>query len=75
MKMWEFNPMSRKEVEDKLLDLLEEYQNLRFQHSMQQLDNPMRLRELRRDIARARTILREFELGKRVEEKGPAEEA
>ena len=67
MKMWEINQLSRKELEDRLMDALEEYQNMRFQHAMQQLDNPMRLREIRKDIARLKTALREIELGKRPE--------
>lgn len=65
MKMWEVNTLSREELEQRLLDALEEHQNLRFQHAMQQLDNPMRLRSVRRDIARLRTVLREFDAGKR----------
>ncbi len=67
MKMWEINQLPRKDLEEKLMDALEEYQNLRFQHAMQQLDNPMRLREIRRDIARIKTVLREMDLGKRPE--------
>ncbi len=67
MKMWEINQLSRQDLEERLLDALEEYQNLRFQHAMQQLENKMRLRELRRDIARLKTVLREIELGKRPE--------
>ena len=66
MKMWEMKELSAEELEQRLLDALEEYQNLRFQHAMQQLDNPMRLRDVRRDIARLKTVLHEFELGKRV---------
>jgi len=66
VKMWEMKELSAEELEQRLLDALEEYQNLRFQHAMQQLDNPMRLRDVRRDIARLKTVLHEFELGKRV---------
>ena len=65
MKMYDVNQLSREELEQRLLDAQEEYQNLRFQHAMQQLDNPMRLREVRRTIARLKTVIREFELGKR----------
>ncbi|MDQ7054017.1 MAG: 50S ribosomal protein L29 [candidate division KSB1 bacterium] len=67
MKMWEINQLSRKELEDHLMDALEEYQNMRFQHAMQQLDNPMRLRDIRKDIARLKTVLREMQMGKRPE--------
>ncbi len=67
MKMWEINQLSREDIEQHLMDALEEYQNLRFQHAMRQLDNPMRLRAVRKDIARFRTVLREMELGIRKE--------
>lgn len=63
MKMWEINQLSKQDLEETLLDLMEEYQNLRFQHAMQQLENKMRLRQVRRDIARIKTVLREMELG------------
>lgn len=74
MKMWEVNQMSRSEIEQRLLDALEEHQNLRFQHAMQQLDNPMRLRTLRREIARLRTALHEYELGRRTDTPATTEE-
>ena len=44
-------------------DALEELQNLRFQHATHQLDNPLRIRMVRRDIARLITVLHEIELG------------
>jgi len=47
----------------KQIDLLKtELFNLRFQMATGQLDNPMRIREVRKDIARGKTILREREL-------------
>jgi large subunit ribosomal protein L29 len=55
--------MSSEELVRKLDDLKEELFNLRFQMATAQLDNPMRIREVRRDIARVKTILRERELG------------
>ncbi len=55
--------MSSEELLRKLDDLKEELFNLRFQMATAQLDNPMRIREVRRDIARVKTILRERELG------------
>jgi len=51
--------MSLEELEQRARDLREELFNLRFQHFMGQLENPMRLRELRREIARTLTVLRE----------------
>lgn len=46
-----------------LEDLLEEMENLRIQHSTHQLDNPMRIRDVRREIATVKTVLHEYELG------------
>lgn len=54
--------MADKELQDKLKDSKEELFNLRFQMATGQLDNPLRLREVRRDIARVKTVLREREL-------------
>ena len=47
---------------DKLKSLKEELFNLRFQHATGQLDNPMRLRQLKRSIAQVNTIIRERQL-------------
>ena len=55
--------MTSEELGRKLDDLKEELFNLRFQMVTAQLDNPMRIREVRRNIARVKTILRERELG------------
>jgi large subunit ribosomal protein L29 len=63
MKAEEIRAMSSEELLRKLDDLKEELFNLRFQMVTAQLDNPMRVREVRRDIARVKTILRERELG------------
>ncbi len=51
------------EIRQRLDDAVEELQNLRFQHATHQLDNPLRIRSVRRDIARLKTILHEIELG------------
>lgn len=51
------------ELEAKLRTLREEVFNLRFRNSMAQLDNPLRLREIRRDIARIETVLQEHRRG------------
>ncbi len=50
------------ELRDKLTETREELFNLRFQHATGQLDNYRRLRELRRDVARVETLLRQREL-------------
>jgi large subunit ribosomal protein L29 len=51
--------LSDAELNAKLAHLREETFNLRFRNSVAQLDNPLRLREVRRDIARVVTVLRE----------------
>ncbi|NLJ86240.1 MAG: 50S ribosomal protein L29 [Firmicutes bacterium] len=63
MKAEEIRAMTTEELGRKLDDLKEELFNLRFQLVTAQLDNPMRVRDVRRDIARVKTILRERELG------------
>ena len=68
MKIWEINQLSKAELEQRLLDGYEEHQNLRLQHATKQLDNLMRLRLVRRDIARMKTVLREMELKIRASE-------
>lgn len=54
--------MSEVELNQKLDDLKDELFNLRFRSVTGQLDNPMRIREVRKSIARIKTILREREL-------------
>ncbi|MGI6621101.1 MAG: 50S ribosomal protein L29 [Bacillota bacterium] len=63
MKVQEIRKMSDKDLIQKLLDLKEELFNLRFQHATGQLDNVMRIREVKRTIARVKTIQRQRELG------------
>lgn len=59
MKASELRNLSVAELETKLADLKEELFNLRFQHTVNQLDNPLRLRAVRKDIARVKTMLSE----------------
>lgn len=66
MKMFEVKDLPKADLELKLRDMVEEYANLRFQHATHQLDNAVRLRTIRRDIARLRTMLREIEMGRRL---------
>ena len=54
--------MSDVELNKKLGDLKEELFHLRFQHAINQLDNPMRLKAVRKEIAVIKTIIREREL-------------
>lgn len=60
--------MSDKELNTELLDLKTELFNLRFQLATGQLDNPIKISSVRKDIARVKTIVRERELsiGKEV---------
>lgn len=62
-KVKEIRDLSNEELERRLANLKEELFNLRFQLATGQLENPMRVREVRRTIARVKTILRERELG------------
>ena len=63
MKISEVREMTDMELDKKLSDTKEELFNLRFQLVTGQLDNYMRLKEVRRNIARIKTIMRERELG------------
>lgn len=55
----ELRELTQSELELKLKDLKEELFNLRFQLAINQLDNPMRITAVKRDIARVSTVLRE----------------
>lgn len=63
MKVKDIRDLTSEELQRKLESLKEELFNLRFQVATGQLDNPMRMREVRRTIARVKTVLRERELG------------
>ena len=55
----ELKKMSAEELNAKLKELKEELFNLRFQHAINQLDNPQRIVEVKRNIARVMTVLSE----------------
>jgi large subunit ribosomal protein L29 len=55
----EMRDLSEEELATKAVELKKELFNLRFQQAMGQIENPMRLRTLRKDIAKTKTILRE----------------
>ena len=55
----ELRDLSNDELQTKAADLKKELFNLRFQQAMGQIENPMRLRTLRRDIAKTKTVLKE----------------
>ncbi|MBR2724027.1 MAG: 50S ribosomal protein L29 [Ruminococcus sp.] len=66
MKINEIIDMTNEELEQKLADLKAELFNLRFQHATNQLDNPRVITDVKRTIARIKTILRERELKQTV---------
>jgi len=64
MKAKELRDYSETELDGRLSELKLELFNLRFQMVTGHLDNPMRIREVRKDIARVKTVKRERELGR-----------
>lgn len=61
MKAVEIRDMSLMELNEKLGDLKSELFNLRFQLAVNQLDNPMRIKAVKKDIARIKTVIQEKE--------------
>ena len=64
MELKKMRDMTEVELNTELSKMKKELFNLRFQHATGQLENPIQMRELKRDIARVKTIIREKELGK-----------
>lgn len=62
MKASEMKDMTAAELTEKLSDLKAELFNLRFQHAINQLDNPMRIKAVKKDIARVSTVIKENEM-------------
>lgn len=62
MKINEIREMNSEEQKEKLASLKEELFNLRFQHATGQLENPMRIKEIKKTIARIKTVQREKEI-------------
>ena len=62
MKANEVRKMSASELEAKLSELKKDLFNLRLQHATNQLENPVRIAQVKRDIARVKTVFRELEL-------------
>jgi len=63
LKVQALREMTREELDQKRGELLEEQFNLRMRKSLKSLDNPLRLRQIRREIAKITTILNEDKLG------------
>ncbi len=62
MKINELRELSTAELEEKLAECKQELFNLRFQNAINQLDNPMKIGDVKKTIARILTIIREREL-------------
>ena len=62
MKANEYNKMTSSDLEKELVELKSELFKLRFQLATNGLDNPMKIRNTKKDIARIKTVLREKEL-------------
>lgn len=71
-KLERLRELSREELEEKIAGHKEEVFNLRLSRGTKELDNPIRLRELRREMARIKTILREDETGVRKLSEAPS---
>lgn len=61
MKIGQIRALSQDELRQKEKDIRKELFNLSFRHKMGEIENPMKIRELRKDIARIKTILKELE--------------
>lgn len=62
MKASEIRELTGAELSEKLTNLKAELFNLRFQHAINQLDNPMRIKAVKKDIARVKTVMRQMEM-------------
>ena len=67
MKRRELDYLTLIDIETKLHDNLESLKNLRFQKALQQLENPIQIKHLKKEIAQLKTIIKEFNLGLRGE--------
>ena len=65
MKASEIRDMTQDEMHSKISDLKEELFNLRFQHEIGQLENPQRMKQTKKDIARMETIINEVTLNQK----------
>ena len=62
MKATELSKLTSAELTSKLKELKSELFNLRFQNAINQLDNPHKIAEVKKDIARVKTVIRDIEL-------------
>ena len=66
MRKSELTEMTVSELETKLQDNSESLQNFRFQKALQQLENPVQIKHVKKEIAQVKTLLKEYELGIRT---------
>jgi len=64
MKASEVRGLTAEELNAKLVDLKKDLFFLRMQHATNQLDNPMKIAEVKKNIAKIKTVIREKELGR-----------
>ena len=69
MRKSELNKLHKDELNTKLRDNQEALVNLRFQKALQQLEHPQKIRSMKREIAQIKTVIREYELRIRVDNK------
>ena len=63
MKISEIKNMTSDELNEKLADSIKELRQLKFNHSVQSIENPLKIKVLRRQIARMKTIINEKKEG------------
>ncbi|HNS04942.1 MAG TPA: 50S ribosomal protein L29 [Candidatus Saccharicenans sp.] len=61
MRIREIRELSADDLRQRIVDLKDQLSRLRFQKAMGQLDNPMKIRNIRKDIARINTVLQEIQ--------------
>ena len=64
MKANEVTKLSSKELDEKLVELKKDLFFLRMQHATNQLDNPIKISQIKKDIARVKTVIRQQQLGR-----------
>jgi len=64
MKANEVTKLSANELDEKLVELKKDLFFLRMQHATNQLDNPIKISQIKKDIARVKTVIRQQQLGR-----------
>lgn len=63
MNKEELNELTLEELKVRLEDDIDALKNLRFQKAMQQLENPLKIKEMKKEIAQLKTVIHEYKLG------------